>query len=97
MEEMMAWLNIPVSNAEDGSSGLQKMIEDTKEHDEICQDEYTTNQHVVVNDIASYEQMALILNVYYHATAGEKILPVVDLDTNPDAVQMHLQTGKYNQ
>jgi len=94
-EEMLDWLGIAnqpsVQSMQEQTPNLQDMIRKTQKDDNLKLDEYTTPKHVVVNDIAYFEQMALILNLYYHATTGAKMLSVVDLDNNPDSIQMHLE------
>jgi len=97
IQKMLAWLDVPVPTTEMNSNDLEQVIQDAQRNDTVEMDEYTTAKHVVVDAIKTYEQMALIINVYYHATIGAKILNVVDLDSKPDTLQMHIRSDKYNE
>jgi hypothetical protein len=98
VQKMMEWLDLPVTETSApniaGTVDLEQMIQD---NNDMEMNEYTTAKHVVIDAVKSYEQLALILNIYYHATTGAKILKVVDLDNDPDAIQMHIQSDKHNQ
>lgn len=94
LEQMRQWVHLPADQVGNNNNKLdiQGMLRETREANDMeqVQDEFTTNKYVVVNEIAAHEHMALVCNVYMHATTGKKILQVVDLDTNRDSLQMHL-------
>jgi len=104
IEQMMEWLNVPTTttkkmktndNEEDEKADLQQVILEAQQRGGLEQDEYTTAKHVTIEAIKGLEQMALIVNIYYKATTGAKMLQIVNLKNDPDAMQMHLEPGNF--
>lgn len=97
IQEMLDWLQFPTEDAPTDPTDLQHVVERAKAQDDVVEEQFTTAKHVMVDAIKSYEQMALILNLYYHACHGEPLLPVFCVDENPDSVQIHLENQTQNE
>ena len=76
LEQMRQWVHLPADQVGNNNNKLdiQGMLRETREANDMeqVQDEFTTNKYVVVNEIAAHEHMALVCNVYMHATTGKK-------------------------